>query len=215
MLSLFARTHGAVGAGGRRQGPQAAQLQRSTHHPHCTQSRPQGQRRAAANRPASCGVRPFDDCTQQGAASAGSRPRAGRPANGTGAAHRLEACIVRSQGRWPAPGETPRDASGRRSAVRIGSSAEQAVRPLEDRRQAGGRFSSSPECVPEQTGRGCAGWAASCAQHSEAPDGSRRRTRREAQAEAGGRRAAHRPSADRQKKRRSQPSGVKAPRTAA
>ena len=107
MLSLFARTHGAVGAGGRWQGPQAAQLQRSTHHPHCTQSRPQGQRRAAANRPAGCGVRPFDDCTQQGAASAGSRPRAGRPANGTGAAHRLEACIVRGQGRWPAPGETP------------------------------------------------------------------------------------------------------------
>ena len=93
--------------GGRWQGPQAAQLQRSTHHPHCTQSRPQGQRRAAANRPAGCGVRPFDDCTQQGAASAGSRPRAGSLANGTGAAHRLEACTVRGQGRWPAPGETP------------------------------------------------------------------------------------------------------------
>lgn len=107
MLSLFARTHGAVGAGGRWQGPQAAQLQRSTHHPHCTQSRPQGQRRAAANRPAGCGVSPFDDCTQQGAASAGSRPRAGSLANGTGAAHKLEACTVRGQGRWPAPGETP------------------------------------------------------------------------------------------------------------
>lgn len=111
----------------------------------------------------------------------------------------------------PRQAKRPRDASGRRSAVRNGSSAEQAVRPLEDRRTAGGRYSSSPERVPEQTGRGCAGWAASCAQHSEAPDGSRRRTRREAQAEAGGRRAAHRPSAYRQKKETQPTVGVEAP----
>ena len=172
-------------------------------------------RRARGGRPptgpqaAACARLTIAHSRAQRAPGAGRGRAAWRTGQGPRTGWRRARCEDKAAG--PRRAKRPRDASGRRSAVRIGSSAEQAVRPLEDRRRAGGRYSSSPERVPEQTGRGCAGWAASCAQHSEAPDGSRLRTRREAQAEAGGRRAAHRPSADRQKKRRNQPSASKRP----
>lgn len=172
-------------------------------------------RRARGGRPltgpqaAACARLTIAHSRAQRAPGAGRWRAAWRTGQGPRTGWRRAQCEDKAAG--PRRAKRPRDASGRRSAVRIGSSAEQAVRPLEDRRRAGGRYSSSPERVPEQTGRGCAGWAASCAQHSEAPDGSRRRTRREAQAEAGGRRAARRPSADRQKKRRSEPSASKRP----
>lgn len=157
-------------------------------------------------------MRPFDDCTQHGGAAPGADRETRSRADGAGArALGMQTGKASGRAAAPRPAYCPRGANGRGAAVRVGRGRDNALSPLEDRRRAGGRYSSSPERVPEQTGRGCAGWAASCAQHSEAPYGSGRRTRREAQAEAGGRSAARRPSADRQKKRRSEPSASKRP----